>query len=61
MNLTQTVVLLPPNTMEVQLVDVDRDGQVEVVVTAKDSSTETLAPMSLYLYRLQGSTWSKVK
>jgi len=61
MNLTQTVVLLPPNAMEVQLVDVDRDGQVEVVVTAKDSSTETPAPMSLYVYRLQGSTWSKVK
>ena len=56
MNLTQTVVLLPPNAMEVQLVDVDRDGQVEVVVTAKDSSTETPAPMSLYVYRLQGST-----
>ncbi len=59
--LLKSVVMLPPGTIDVALVDVDGDQQLDVVAAAKDSMTSIPAPISLYVYQQHGEEWRKVK
>lgn len=50
---------LPPNVVDLQVVDLNRDGTQEIVVAAKSSLEMVPAPISLFVYHKQNNDWKK--
>lgn len=50
---------LPPNVVDLQVVDLNRDGVQEIVVAAKSSLEEVPAPISLFIYHKVNDEWKK--
>ncbi len=59
MNWVLQTLYLPPNTQDVQVVDIDMDGQLEVIVSAKDNTTTVPAPITIFIYKKIGDEWKK--
>ena len=54
-----STVYLPPNVVDVQVVDIDKDGIQEIVVAAKASLETVPAPITLFVYEKKSEGWAK--
>lgn len=54
-------IILPVNTTDIKVDDIDNDGVAEIVVVAKNNSDDVPAGSSLYVYEEKTSGWERVQ
>lgn len=59
MNWALSTLYLPPNVVDLQVADLNRDGVQEIVVAAKSSLEQVPAPISLFVYHNVSGEWQK--
>ncbi len=58
MTLALYTLTLPPNVIDLQSVDLDADGQTEILVVTKDSLSAVPAPLSAHIFVQQQNQWT---